>query len=74
MAEDAPQQGWDDKAAAADQARAEEIEQVTHKILFSRVMFLVGEIELHGRSFLLFRPCTAGREERITRPGAQLPR
>ena len=42
MAEDAPQQGWYDKAAAADQARAAEIEQVTQKILFSRVMFLVG--------------------------------
>lgn len=42
MSENAPQTGWYDKATAADQARAAEIEQVTQKILFSRVMFLVG--------------------------------
>jgi len=42
VAENAPQTGWYDQATAADQARAAEIEAVTQKILFSRVMFLVG--------------------------------
>ncbi len=42
MAENTPQTGWYDEASAAGQARAVELEKVTQKILFSRVMFLVG--------------------------------
>ena len=42
MSENAPGTGWFDQATAADQARSAELEAVTQKILFSRVMFLVG--------------------------------
>ncbi|MEI7519855.1 MAG: Bax inhibitor-1 family protein [Thermoleophilia bacterium] len=42
MAENTPETGWYDKATAAGQAQAVELEKVTQKILFSRVMFLVG--------------------------------
>ena len=42
MPENTPHPGWFDQASAADQARSAEIEAVTQKILFSRVMFLVG--------------------------------
>ena len=42
MAENTPETGWYDQATAAGQAQAAELEQVTQKILFSRVMFLVG--------------------------------
>ncbi len=42
MAEKTPETGWYDRAAAAGQAQAVELEKVTQKILFSRVMFLVG--------------------------------
>jgi modulator of FtsH protease len=42
MAEKTPETGWYDQATAAGQAQAVELEKVTQKILFSRVMFLVG--------------------------------
>jgi len=42
MAENTPETGWYDRATAAGQAQAVELEKVTQKILFSRVMFLVG--------------------------------
>jgi modulator of FtsH protease len=42
VSENAPGTGWFDQATAADQARSAELEAVTQKILFSRVMFLVG--------------------------------
>jgi len=42
VAENTPETGWYDKATAAGQAQAVELEKVTQKILFSRVMFLVG--------------------------------
>ncbi|MFZ4754769.1 MAG: Bax inhibitor-1/YccA family protein [Miltoncostaeaceae bacterium] len=42
MAENTPETGWYDQATAAGQAQAVELEKVTQKILFSRVMFLVG--------------------------------
>ena len=42
MAENTPETGWYDQATAAGQAQAAELEKVTQKILFSRVMFLVG--------------------------------
>ena len=41
MPENTPHPGWFDQATAADQARAEELEAVTQRALFSRVMFLV---------------------------------
>lgn len=42
MAENSPETGLYDRATAAGQAQAVELEKVTQKILFSRVMFLVG--------------------------------
>ena len=42
MAENTPETGWYDRATAAGQAQAVELEKVTQKILFSRVMFVVG--------------------------------
>ncbi|MBJ7365243.1 MAG: hypothetical protein JHC53_01375, partial [Thermoleophilia bacterium] len=42
MAENTPETGWYDRATAAGRAQAVELEKVTQKILFSRVMFLVG--------------------------------
>lgn len=41
MAEETREQSWYDRAAAAQGARTEELEQVTQKALLSRVMFLV---------------------------------
>jgi len=42
MAGNTPETGWYDQATAAGRAQAVELEKVTQKILFSRVMFLVG--------------------------------